>query len=54
MDIEIRSCSSDEELLATLNVIGHYFGTEHTLDVAERFSQWLDHDRMFGAWDGES
>ncbi len=46
MDIEVRPCSSVEELQAALNVISHYFGMENQLEDAERFAKWIDLERM--------
>jgi predicted acetyltransferase len=51
--IEVRPCASVEELRDALNVISHYFGSENQLEDAERFAQWIELDRMLGAWDGE-
>ena len=53
MDIEIRPCSSTEELRDALNAISHYFGHENTLEDAERFAKWIEVDRMHAAFDGE-
>jgi predicted acetyltransferase len=53
MDIEVRACSSTEELRDALNVISHYFGHENQLEDAERFSRWIEVDRMHAAFDGE-
>jgi hypothetical protein len=41
MDIDVRPCSSVEELRDALNVINHYFGQETELENAERFARWL-------------
>jgi predicted acetyltransferase len=51
MSTEIRPCSSVEELRDALNVIGHYFGHDNTLEDAERFAQWTDVERVHAAWD---
>lgn len=53
MDIEVRACSSTEELRDALNAISHYFGSENQLEDAERFSRWLEVDRMHAAFDGD-
>jgi predicted acetyltransferase len=52
MDIEVRPCSSLEELRDALNVIGHYFGQETELENAERFARWLELERMHAAFAG--
>ncbi|HEV2592070.1 MAG TPA: GNAT family N-acetyltransferase, partial [Gaiellaceae bacterium] len=53
MDIEVRPCSSTEELAQALAVIGHYFGTPESLENAERFAQWIDVERMHAAFEGD-
>jgi predicted acetyltransferase len=53
MDIEVRPCASVEELQAALNVISHYFGSENSLEDAERFAKWIDVERMHIAFDGD-
>lgn len=53
MDIEVRACSSTEELRDALNAISHYFGNENELEDAERFAQWIDIERMHAAFDGD-
>jgi predicted acetyltransferase len=53
MDIEIRACSSVEELRDALNVISHYFGHENQLEDAERFSKWIEVERMHAAFAGD-
>jgi predicted acetyltransferase len=50
--IEIRPCSSMEELAAALAAIGHYFALPESLESAERFARWLDVERMHAAFDG--
>jgi predicted acetyltransferase len=50
MDIEVRPCSSTEELRDALNVISHYFGNEHRLEDAERFAKWIEVERMHVAF----
>jgi len=54
MAIEVRACSSREELAAALDAIGHYFGHENTVEDAARFAQWLDLERMQAAWEGDA
>jgi predicted acetyltransferase len=51
MSLEIRPCGSVEELRDALNAISHYFGNENTDEDAERFSEWLETERMHAAWD---
>ena len=53
MDIEVRPCSSVEELRDALNVISHYFGHENELEDAERFAKWIEVERMHVAFDGD-
>src|SRR6476469_7890987 len=53
MAIEVRPCSSVEELQAGINVISHYFGAENTLEDAERFAKWIDLERMHIALEGD-
>jgi predicted acetyltransferase len=53
MDIEVRPCSSVEELRDALNVISHYFGHENQLDDAERFANWIEVERMHAALEGD-
>ncbi len=53
MDIEVRACSSHEELRGAINAIGHYFGQENTPEDVERFSNWIEVERMHAAFDGD-
>ena len=53
MDIEVRPCSSAEELRDALNAISHYFGHENQLEDAERFSQWIEVERMHAAFEDD-
>ncbi len=53
MDIEVRPCASVEELRRAVDVISHYFGSETTLEDAERFATWLEIERMHIALDGD-
>jgi predicted acetyltransferase len=53
MGIDVRPCSSVEELRDALNVISHYFGNQHQLEAAERFAKWIEVERMHAAFDGD-
>ena len=53
MGIEVRPCASLEELRVALNAIGHYFGHENTVEGTERFSKWMELERMHAAFDGD-
>lgn len=53
MDIEIRPCRTTDDLRDALNVIGHYFAYENTVEDAERFGQWLEADRLHAAFEDE-
>src|SRR5512141_528282 len=53
MDIEVRPCASVAELRDALNAISHYFGHENQLEDAERFSHWIEVERMHAAFDGD-
>jgi predicted acetyltransferase len=53
MDIEVRACSSTEELRDALNVISHYFGQENQVEDAERFAKWIDVERMHAAFESD-
>jgi len=53
MDIDVRACSSVEELRDALNAISHYFGQENQLEDAERFSRWIEVERMHAAFEGD-
>ena len=48
-DVEVGPCSSIEELRDALAPIGHYFGSEATLERAERFAQWVELERVVAA-----
>src|SRR5437763_718446 len=52
MDIEVRPCASREELRDVLNVIGHYFGHENAPEDVERFTHWIEVERIHAAFDG--
>ena len=52
MEIDVRPCSSPEELRDSLNAISHYFGQENTSEDAERFARWIELERMHAAFDG--
>jgi predicted acetyltransferase len=51
MDIEVRPCASVDELRDALNVISHYFGNENQTEDAERFSKWIEVERMHAAFE---
>ena len=51
MDIAVRPCTSVAELRDALNAISHYFGSENSLEDAERFAQWIEVDRIHAAFD---
>jgi predicted acetyltransferase len=53
MDIEVRPCTSVEELRGALIPISHYFGQENELEQVERFAQLLELERMYAAFDGD-
>ena len=53
MAIEVRPCSSTEELRGALDAIGHYVGSANSAEDAERFAKWIELDRMHAAWDGD-
>jgi predicted acetyltransferase len=53
MDIEVRPCSSLEDLRDALNVISHYFGQDNQLEDAERFARWIEVERMHAAFEGD-
>jgi predicted acetyltransferase len=52
MSIEVRPCTSDEEVGAALNAIGHYFGHDYGAEDGARFAQWIERERMLAAYDG--
>jgi predicted acetyltransferase len=53
VDVDVRPCSSHEELRDALNAISHYFGHENQLEDAERFTRWIEVERMHAAFDGD-
>jgi len=53
MSVDVRPCASTEELADALGVISQYFGMEGSVEGAERFLNWIELDRMHGAWDGD-
>jgi predicted acetyltransferase len=53
MPVEVRPCSSLEELRGAINAIWHYFGGEATLEETERFSHLLEPARTHAAFDGD-
>lgn len=54
MEITVTPCSSNEEMVAALTPIWHYFGRTPTPDDAERFVTVLPVDRMLVARDGRT
>jgi predicted acetyltransferase len=54
MPVEVRACTSVEELGRARAAIGHYVGSEYTAEGADRFAQWMDVERMHAAWDDGS
>ena len=53
MSIQIRVCSSADDVRRTLDGIGHYFGYDNTLEGAEHFMERMAADRVLAAWDGD-
>src|SRR5579885_1264758 len=53
MAIEVRPCTSVDELRRAVNVISHYFGNVMSEEDTERFAKWIDVDRMHAAFEGE-
>ena len=53
MEIEVRACTSVEELRDAVNAISHYFGAETQLEEAERFSKLIEVERMHAAFEGD-
>ena len=53
MDVDVRPCATTDELADAIAVIGQYFGLERSVENAERFLNWIELDRMHGAWDGD-
>ena len=53
MTVEVRACTSIDELVEALEPISHYFGSASSPEGAERFAQWVDLDRVLvGIVDG--
>jgi predicted acetyltransferase len=50
MAIEVRPCSSHDELKQALAPIWHFFGGSPTDERVERFASVLPPERMLGAW----
>ncbi len=48
-EIDVRACSSLEELVEALGPIYHYFGSAPSHEGAERLAQWLDLERVLVA-----
>jgi predicted acetyltransferase len=53
VSIEIRPCSSVDELRRAVDAISHYFGNPMTEEGAARFAEWIDIERMHAAFDGQ-
>jgi predicted acetyltransferase len=53
MTVDVRACSSVEELRQGLDAINHYFGHRNEPEDAERFAQWIDVERMLVARVGD-
>src|SRR5215212_4252713 len=51
MTLDVRPCRSHEELARALDAIGHYFGSQNTVEDAERFANWVEVERMHAAWE---
>src|SRR5215204_3478403 len=51
MTVDVRPCASHDELARALDAIGHYFGFQNTVEDAERFSSWIEVERMHAAWE---
>jgi predicted acetyltransferase len=54
VSLDIRPCSSIEELRQALSAIAHYVAFENTEEDAERFAQWLRVERTHAAWEGDT
>jgi predicted acetyltransferase len=54
VSIDIRSCTSSDELGRALEAINHYFGNVQSPDDTETFLQWIELDRMHAAWEGDA
>jgi predicted acetyltransferase len=51
--VEVRACRSVAELRATVDVIGHYFGSRTELEDAERFARLLEVERAHAVWEDD-
>jgi predicted acetyltransferase len=49
LTVDVRPCSSLDELAEALAPISHYFGTAGTPEGAARFAQWVDLERVLAA-----
>lgn len=49
MTVEVRPCSSPDELVEAITPIYHYFGTAATAESAERLAHWLELERVLVA-----
>ena len=55
MSIEIRPVENDDELVAAIGAIGHYFGGwPEDVEAASRIARNLPHERMHAAFDGKT
>jgi predicted acetyltransferase len=50
---EVRPTADLEEFVDAVGAISHYFGSERSLERAERFAKVLPLERMHGAFDGD-
>jgi predicted acetyltransferase len=53
VSIDVRPCSSLDELRHAVDAISHYFGNVSSEEDAKTFSKWIDVERMHAAWDGD-
>ncbi|MGN6797062.1 MAG: GNAT family N-acetyltransferase [Gaiellaceae bacterium] len=53
MSIDVRPCSSVEEVRDALNAISHYFGNDNDVESTERFLERMEMDRVHAAWEGD-
>jgi predicted acetyltransferase len=49
LTVDVRPCSSLDELAEALRPIHHYFGSESAPETAERFAQWMEIERVLAA-----
>jgi hypothetical protein len=48
VSIDVRPCSSVDELRQALDPISHYFGNRQTEEGAEELARWIDVERTHG------